>query len=347
MMRLRFRAKRAQDVPKTPAVRPWDFIPKTGVKEIVTGSIGYDYIMNFNGRFADRIMPDKLHQISLSFLADKLTKNLGGTAGNLAYTLRLLGADPYIVATAGHDFSDYREFLGKHGIATDGIKVVKNEPCGSYHVITDRDDNQIGAFYTGATRYNKELSVVLQSGEGNAARFVVIGPNDPEAMKRYVTECKKEGLRYMYDPAFQIGNFSAGELREAIEGAELLIGNDYEIALIEQKLGISHEELLVMGPKAVITTLGGKGSVIETRHDSMHIQPAKPKNISDPTGAGDAYRGGFLAGYVRGLPLDVCGHMGSVAAVYTVEKYGTVTHSYTKDEFIKRYEENYGSAVAL
>lgn len=311
------------------------------MKEIVTGSLGYDYIMNFSGRFADRIMPDKLHQISLSFLADKLSKNLGGTAGNLAYTLKLLGEDPYIISTAGNDFDDYRNFLDKHGLDRGGIKEATNEPCGSYHVITDSDDNQIGAFYTGATRYNKDLSVVAPDTQS----FVVVGPNDPAAMKKFVSECRDQGLRYLYDPAFQIGNFSAEDLRFAIEGAELLIGNDYEIALIEQKLEVTHEELILMGPKAIITTLGAKGAIIESRHEAVHIKPAKPKNVSDPTGAGDAFRGGFLAGYLKGYDLMVAGQMGALAAVYTVEKYGTVTHHYTKDEFAKRYLENYNEPL--
>lgn len=314
------------------------------MREIITGSLGYDYIMNFNGRFADRIMPDKLHKISLSFLADRLSKNLGGTAGNLAYTLKLLGTEPYIIASAGNDFDQYRQFLDTHGIPTGGIRIIENETTSSYHVVTDKDDNQIGAFYTGATKHNKDLSL---QGLSLKDDFVVIGPNDPEAMKLFVSQCKEKGYRYMYDPAFQIDNMAPEDLKSAIEGAELLIGNDYEIALIEQKLGITHEELLVMGPSAVITTLGAKGAIIETRKDAMHIAPAKPKNTSDPTGAGDAFRGGFLAGYVRQFPFGVCGRMGAVAAVYTVEKYGTVTHYYTKEEFIKRYHDNYGTTLNL
>lgn len=313
------------------------------MKEIVTGSLGYDYIMNFSGRFADRIMPDKLHKISLSFLADKLTKNLGGCAGNIAYTLKLLGSEPMILSTGGNDFSLYQQFLDKHHIVTDGIRVVTDEPTSSYHVVTDKDDNQIGAFHVGATKYNKELSIPPE----DATQFVVISPNDPEASKKYVQECRTMGVRYLFDPAFQIDAFTPDELRFAIEGAEILIGNDYEIAFIEQKLGVSHEEILVMGPKVVITTLGNKGSIIESRNDAIAIKPAKVKNTSDPTGAGDAYRGGFLAGYLRGFDLLTCGQMGSIAAAYTVEKYGTVTHFYTKEEFIKRYKENYGSNIVL
>ena len=163
---------------------------------------------------------------------------------------------------------------------------------------------------------------------------------------QYVSECKKLKLPYLYDPAFQIGNFTKEELIDGISHAQILIGNDYEIALIEEKLGLSHEELILMVP-ILITTLGSKGSIIEKRNDAMHIKPAKPHNTSDPTGAGDAFRSGFLAGYLRGFDLQICGQMGSVAAVYTVEKYGTQTHEYTVPEFAERYKENYGSILKL
>lgn len=311
---------------------------------IVTGSLGYDYIMNFSGRFADRIMPDNIHKISLSFLADKLNKQFGGTAGNIAYTLSLLGIEPRIVSVAGNDFSPYAEFLKKHGIDRSRIMVVKREPTSCYFVVTDKDDNQIGSFYVGAQKFAKKLTL---GADAVKAALTVISPQDPISMKQLIKECKKRGLRYLYDPAFQIDVFSAEDLKEGIDGAEILIGNDYELDLMCSKLGVSHEELLVMGPKVVVTTLGPKGAIIETRKDAMHIRAAKPKNTSDPTGAGDAFRGGFVAGFVRGFPLDVCGQMGAVAAVYTVEKYGTVTHQYTKNEFMKRYEDNYRERLAL
>lgn len=310
---------------------------------IVTGSLGYDYIMDFSGRFADRIMPDKLHVLSLSFLVDKLQKQFGGCAPNIAYTLKLLGVEPVIMTAAGNDFAPYGKFLRQHKIDTSGIRIFKSEMCSSYFVVTDKDDNQIGSFYVGASRFNHQLKISAINKK-SPYDFTVISPTDPKAMIRYVQECRSLKCKYLYDPAFQIANFSAEELKAGITGAEILIGNDYEIALIEKQLAISHEELRVMVP-VVITTLGSKGSVVETRRLSLHIKPAKPKNVSDPTGAGDAYRAGFLAGYLRKLPLDVCGQMGSVAAAYTVEKYGTVTHAFTKKEFIKRYEENYGSKL--
>lgn len=295
--------------------------------------------MDFSGRFADRIMADKIHKISLSFLVEKLTKQFGGTAGNIAYTLKLLGVEPTIVACAGNDFSPYKAFLEEHHISTTSITIRDDVATSSYFVVTDSDDNQIGSFFIGAMQYGKEQVLPRDT-------FTIIAPNDPAAMKQYVRACREHTIPYLYDPAFQIATFSPEELREGIEGAQIFIGNDYEIALVEEKLGISHEELRVMVP-VVITTLGNRGSIIETRKESIHINPAKPKNVSDPTGAGDAFRAGFLAGYLRHFDLATCGQMGAVAAVYTVEQYGTQTHSFTKKEFIKRYEENYGQQVAL
>ncbi|OGG01947.1 hypothetical protein A2Z33_01470 [Candidatus Gottesmanbacteria bacterium RBG_16_52_11] len=301
--------------------------------------------MDFPGRFADRIMPDKIHRISLSFLVDKLAKQFGGTAGNIAYTLRLLDVTPVILSVAGNDFAPYESFLKSRDISTGLITVVRRVTTSAYFVVTDREDNQIGSFYTGATKYYRTLSVADAVRNRNIG-FAVLAPTDPAAMRQYVTQCRTLGLPYLYDPAFQIDTFSAAELKSAIKGAAILIGNDYEISLIEQKLGISHEELILYMP-VLITTLGSKGSVIETRKKHIHIRPAKPVSVSDPTGAGDAYRAGFLAGYVRGYDLVTCGQMGSVAAVYTVEKYGTVTHKFTSSAFTERYRLNYGSDFSL
>lgn len=341
---------------------------------IVTGSLGYDYIMDFPGRFADRIMPDKIHKLSLSFLVDTLSKNFGGTAGNIAYNLHLLGVTPQIIACVGNDFDQYLDHLHKHHIPTDSISVHEDISTSSYFVITDQDDNQIGSFYVGAMKYANDLFIQkhLEGGRlkrseshdsfqvsQDATPFVIIAPTDPAAMKKYVKECCDLSVPYLYDPAFQIATFSPEELKDGIQGAAILIGNDYEIALIEERMGISHKELIAMTP-VVITTLGAKGSIVETREEAIYIKPAKPKNTSDPTGAGDAYRAGFLAGFLKVLAsrpgleatlsaddLLVCGQMGSVAAAYTVEKYGTQTHTFTKKEFVKRYQENYGTTLEL
>jgi adenosine kinase len=315
---------------------------------IVTGSLGFDYIMNFNGRFADRIMPDKIHALSLSFLADKLNKQFGGTGGNIAYNLHLLGTRATLLSSAGNDFGPYMDFLNGLGIDTAYIHIVKTVPTSTYFVLTDTDYNQIGSFYVGAMKKNADLplSKVMAKGDPDAGYFVCISPNDPAAMLNYVTQCNESKIKYLYDPAFQTELFTPGQLKHGIVGAEIVIGNDYEISLMEKKLEMSHEEL-VLTAGTLITTLASKGSVIETRTQQIHIRPAKPKNQLDPTGAGDAYRAGFIAGYARGFDMAVCGQMGSVAAVYTVEKYGTVTHAYTKADFEKRYFENYAEKIAL
>ncbi|HUD19000.1 MAG TPA: carbohydrate kinase family protein [Patescibacteria group bacterium] len=310
---------------------------------VVTGTISFDYIMDFSGRFGDRIMADKIHSLSLSFLVDRLHKQFGGTAGNIAYTLNILGVVPWVLAPAGRkDFELYERHLKKHKISTKYISLHNHVSTSSYFVMTDSDDNQIGSFYLGATKFAKNLTISKVPKQS----FVVLSATEPSAMNTYVLECAQKNFPYMYDPAFQVANFSADELKRGIEHAKILIGNDYEIALIEEKIGISHEELILLVP-VLVTTLGAKGSIIETRHDAMHIKPATPKNISDPTGAGDAYRAGFVAGYLRGYDLPVCGQMGSVAAVYTVEKYGTQTHDFTKKEFIARYKENFGTTIKL
>jgi adenosine kinase len=300
--------------------------------------------MDFSGRFADRIMPDNIHKISLAPLVDTLSKQMGGTAGNIGYSLKLLGIEPLIQSTGGTDFEAYLAFLNDHHISTAYIPVSKKLVTGTYFVVTDKDDNQIGAFYKGALTENARLHL---SDVTEEIDFVIIAPNDITAMKQYVSESRNAHKRYLFDPAFQIGDLTPEDLRSGIEGAEILIGNDYEIDLLQNKLEVTHEDLLVMGPKAVITTLGAKGSIVESRNDAIHIKPAKSKKVLDPTGAGDAYRSGFVSGYLRGFDLETCGRMGAVAAVYTVEKYGTVTHEYSVSAFTDRYFENYGSHIDL
>ncbi len=308
---------------------------------IVTGSLGFDYIMDFPGRFSERIMPEKLHQISLSFLVDDLKKQWGGTGGNISYTLGLLKSKPMLLATAGNDFSPYKKYLDANGVDTSLVKEYTDISTGSYFVITDKADNQIGAFYTGAMRYAHTLSI----GSLKSKDFVIIAPNDPSAMKKYVDECINLKIPYMYDPAFQIDMFSKDELRMGVSNAAILIGNDYEIELIVKKLEIKKEQLRAMVP-LVITTLGEKGARIENAK-TIQIKSAKPIKVIDPTGAGDAFRAGFIAGYLKNFDLQTCGQMGALAAVYTVEQYGTTTHHFTQSEFQKRYRENYGASLML
>ncbi len=309
---------------------------------IVTGTLGMDVIMDFPGRFADRIMPDKLHQISLSFLVETMKRNFGGVGGNITYSLKLLGMNPVLVSIAGSDFGPYKKFLEKHEINTSMIAIRKDLSTSTYTVITDRDDNQIGSFYLGPTSFAHELNI----SKALPAQFIVIAPTAPKAMMRYVEDAIILKIPYLFDPAFQIETFSAEELKHGITHAKILIGNDYEIAFMEKKLECSHAELLKMVP-VLITTLGGKGSLIETKTENIEIGVAKISSVVDPTGAGDAYRAGFLAGYLRGKDLKSSGQMGSLAAAYAVENYGTITHMYTQDQFQKRYLQNFKERVSL
>ncbi|MBI5613988.1 carbohydrate kinase family protein [Candidatus Gottesmanbacteria bacterium] len=314
---------------------------------LVTGTLGYDYIMDFDGLFAERIMPERVHNLSLSFLVDSLSKQRGGTAGNIAYSLHLLKLSPLLLSSAGNDFGPYFKEIKQLRMNTKGISLHRDVSTGSYFVVTDKADNQIGSFYIGASKYNKDISFLpyIQKKYPNDS-FAIISPNIPDAMKKYVRECLTLKIPYMYDPAFQIGSIEPDELKKGITGATIVIANDYEIGLMQDRLEMTHEELIAEAG-ILITTLGSRGSIIETMKDAIHIKPAKPKEILDPTGAGDAYRAGFITGFLKKFDLPTCGQMGSVTAAYTVEAYGTQTHVFTVKDFCLRYEENFYDSLLL
>ncbi len=317
----------------------------------VTGSLAFDHIMDFPGKFSDHFMPDKIHQINLSFLVNTLSKQQGGTAGNIAYNLALLKTPVSILGSAGEDFSSYSEFLSKSGVDISQIKIIPGESSSSAFIMTDLKDNQITAFYPGAMRENSSLNL-------EKSDFVVISPNDPSAMVNFVKQSQKLNIPYMLDPGMQLPRLTTPDLKEMVKGATILIGNDYEISLLCAKLQVTSEGLL-KNIKILITTLGEKGSIIQTAGfpDSpsrsqnppgrWSIKAGKPKEVIDPTGAGDAFRAGFLAGYLKGLDLKTCGQMGSIASCFVIEKYGTTSHRFTVEEFRKRYKENFGNGLEL
>lgn len=296
----------------------------------VTGSLAFDHIMDFPGKFSDHIMPDKIHQINLSFLVNTLKKQRGGTAGNIAYTLALLGQPVSILASVGKDFSEYAHFLQESGVDVSQIKIVSDATSSAF-IMTDLADNQITAFYPGAMKENVKLSV------DKIADFVIVSPNDPVAMKNFAKQCQDFHIPYMLDPGMQLPSLETDDLKKMLDRAAILTGNDYEIALINSRLTVQVDIL--------ITTLGVKGSVIQNKDETIQIEPGKPTDVVDPTGAGDAYRAGFMAGYMKKLDLKICGRMGSVAACYAIEKYGTTNHRFSIEEFKQRYEENFGDEL--
>ncbi len=307
----------------------------------VTGSLAFDYIMDYPGVFSDHIMPEKIHQINLSFLVNNLKKQRGGTAGNISYNLSLLNTPSSIIGCVGQDFSEYSKFLKNHGVDTSKIKILRDKFTSSAFIMTDKVDNQISGFYPGAMGENSKLSLTKTNAD-----FAVISPNDTKAMIIFARECKKMRRDFMMDPGMQLPALTVYNLKEMISRATILIGNDYEISLLKKKTNL--DEIAILNQvKILITTLGARGSLIKTKSETIQIKAGKPKKVFDPTGAGDAYRAGFLAGYLRSFDLKTCGQMGGVASCYAVEKYGTTQHTFTIKEFVKRYKENFGEEIKL
>lgn len=305
---------------------------------ILTGSVAFDYLMTFPGYFRDHILPDKLDSISLSFLVDSFCKRRGGIAPNIAYTLALLGERPHIMATVGEDFTEYRDWLESMGVDTSMMKVVPGEVTASFFCNTDRANNQIASFYPGAMGFATDLS--FRQWREPRPDLVVISPSDPEAMKQHVSECRELGIPYLYDPSQQIVRLTAEELRTGIEGALALFVNDYEFGLVQKMTGMSAQDMLKT-LQFMVVTCGSKGSTVYSREKEYTIPVVPPHHIIDPTGVGDAYRGGFLTGYSHAVDLEICGQMGTLAATYCLECEGTQAHCYTLEEFIVRFRQHF------
>jgi adenosine kinase len=308
---------------------------------IVTGSIAYDYLMSFPGSFSEHLLPDHLQRVSLSFLVDSMDKRRGGCAPNIAYTLALLGERPQVMATAGQDFDEYRQWLETSGVDASLVKQVPGIFTASFFCSTDRDGNQIASFYTGAMAHAAELSF----GSAGACDLTIISPNDPTAMVEYARECQRLGIPYIYDPSQQVARMGGEEIKEGVVGAHIVICNDYEFEIIREKTGMG-EVAMLEHAAAVVVTKGEKGASIMLRDRTITVPAVPPEAIVDPTGVGDAFRGGFMKGLAIGADFQVCGQMGSVAATYVLEHIGGSSHSYTRDEFMARYAQHFG-ALAL
>lgn len=305
---------------------------------LVTGSVAYDYLMTFPGRFGDHLLPDKLDVLSVSFLVDSLRREPGGCATNIAYNLALLGEHPVVVATVGQDFAD-RARLEAAGVDLGGLVTYPDEFTASFFVSTDERNCQLASFYIGAMGRAAELSLRGLAAAGDVA---VIAPNSPDAMERAVAECKALGVPYVYDPSQQIVRLTPEALRAGIEGARLLVANEYEQALIEEKTGLGLDDLRPLVPTLAITH-GEHGSRIYDDGATHDIPIAPPARALDPTGVGDAYRAGLLLGLTRGVPWPVAGRVGALSATYALESVGTQRHAFSPDAFLDRYASTFGS----
>lgn len=313
------------------------------MKIVITGSIAFDYLMSFPGKFADVILPDQLQNISLSFLVDSMKRRRGGTAPNIAYTLALLGGRPAIMAAAGQDFDEYRAWLESEGVDASAIVQLADDFTASFFVNTDQDQNQIATFYAGAMSHARHLSFAQYAPD---ADLTIISPNDPTAMRNYVAECKRLNIPYIYDSSQQTIRLSGQELYEGLDGCALLSVNDYEFNLIQDRTGLSQDEILQKAG-GLLVTKGADGAWLVMDGQEYHIPIVPPKKVVEPTGAGDAFRAGLMRGMQLGLPWDIAGRMGALAAAYVLEQMGTQSHRYTRTEFVARYRQHFDDEGAL
>ena len=308
------------------------------MKIIVSGSLAYDRIMSFPGYFSDHILPEKIHVLNVCFQVNGLKEKFGGTAGNIAYALTLMGEKPGISATIGHDYQRYFEWLAKNGISAEYIRIIGDEFTAGAYITTDQADNQITGFNPGAMKYSSSLDFDrLISKE----TLVIVSPGNLEDMVNYPRLCKARGIDYIFDPGQSLPMLEAEALVQAIDGCRILISNDYELDMIMAKTGLDQEALLRRA-KAIITTLGEHGSRIITGEGSLSIPAVPPRKVEDPTGAGDSYRGGLISGLVQGRNLEQSARWGSVCASFAVECYGTQDYRFSPEEFNERYSRCFG-----
>ena len=308
---------------------------------IITGSIAYDYIMGFPGKFGDHILPEQTHNINLSFIVNKFEKHRGGTGGNVSYTLGLLTTPHILFSYAGKDFDEYKKDFEKIGIDTTHIVIDAKNYTATGFAMTDTANNQIWGYFYGAATNNDRLQLSLVAKNGD---LVYIGPQGAKASMSFVTQCITQKISYMFDPGFILTEISDVDLTTALQHAAYITFNEYEEELVKKRLPSWRK---ILEDKVVITTLGERGARIYTTKQMYIISPVVAKKVNSTTGAGDAWRGGFLAGLAKGYDLQTCGNMGAVAAVFAIGHYGTQEHTYSLKAFVACYKKTYHTPLAL
>ncbi|MDY6954763.1 MAG: carbohydrate kinase family protein [Thermodesulfobacteriota bacterium] len=307
------------------------------MKIFVSGSLAYDRIMDFPGRFSDHILPDKIHVLNVCFTVNGLKEKFGGTAGNIAYSLALLDEEPIILAAAGKDFDKYEAWLQARSLSLKGVCRIPEELTAGAYITTDKADNQITGFNPGAMKHPSSFPF---DGVDPEDSLGIIAPGNLEDMVSYARIWQERGLAYIFDPGQSIPALSADQLIGAITGASLLISNDYELEMIMRTTGLKKVQLL-QRTEAIITTLGEDGSLVSDQNGEVKIAAARASQVLDPTGAGDAYRAGLIKGLAMKKDLSEAASMGAVCASYAVECHGTQEHRFTQEAFWKRYEANF------
>lgn len=307
---------------------------------LIAGSLAYDRIMDFPGRFGDHILPDAIHALSVAFLVAPPKEQFGGTAGNIAYSLVQLGGAPHILSTAGNDFAKFEEHLKENGIATTGIEVSADLPTASAYIITDAGNNQITAFSPAAD------GIAYKGEIDQEAALAIIGPTGVEKMRSFPEAFKDKNIPYLFDPGQQIPALTDADLKAGIDGSRGLIVNDYELALVKEKTGWD-EAAILDRTQMLVVTYGAEGSKIMTKEGTTHVDAVSVEDAVDPTGAGDAFRAGFMHGLVSDLSEEESAKIGSVVASFAVECYGTQNHRFTLDQVKERYAATYQSSFPL
>jgi adenosine kinase len=316
------------------------------MKIAVTGSIATDHLMHFPGRFAEQLLPDQLHKISLSFLVDDLVVRRGGIGANIAFGMAVLGLRPTLVGAVGADFSDYRAWLERHGVDCDSVYISELAHTARFVCTTDEDMCQVASFYAGAMAEARNIELAPVAERIGGLDLVIVSPNDPAAMVRHTQECRQFGYPFAADPSQQLARMNGAEIRELIDGAAYLLTNEYEKELLESKTGLSDAEVLDrVGIR--ITTLGRDGVAVTGRDmEPVHVPVAREVQAYDPTGVGDGFRAGFFTARSWGLGLERSAQVGALLATLVLETVGTQEYTLRADEFLKRLAESYGHDAA-
>ena len=306
---------------------------------LVSGSLAYDRIMDFPGRFSDHIMPDKIHTINVSFTVNGLAEKFGGTAGNIAYALSLLGEKPRILATLGRDQQRYLEWLERRGLSADDVRIIPEELTASAYITTDEADNQITGFNPGAM---KHPSLYDFGNVDPSQSIAIVAPGNLQDMADYAQACRERGIYWIFDPGQSLPAWDGGDLARAIDEANVLISNDYELQLITNTTGLTMQRLLEM-VGTIVTTKADEGCDVVNKSGAATIPAVSGAKVVDPTGAGDAFRGGFIKGLIDGGPVERAAQMGAVCGYYAVQSYGTQEYSMTMEEFGQTLRSCYGN----
>ncbi len=317
---------------KSPLVNPG--------KALICGSMAFDTIMVFDDRFKNHLLPDKLHMLNVSFLTLQMRREFGGCAGNIAYNLKLLGDPGYVMATVGHDFGTYADWMDRHGVPRDYLRSIDTEHTGQAFITTDLDNNQITAFHPGAMGHSHLNSVADATG----VALGIVSPDGRDGMIAHAAQFAAAGIPFIFDPGQGLPMFGGDDLRAFIEQATWVTVNDYEWSLMAERTGWSEADI-ASRVAALVVTRGAEGSTIYTDGQRIDIPPVVATQVVDPTGCGDAYRAGLIHGLLHGLPWETTGRIASLIGAIKIESRGTQNHSFTLQQFKDRYQASFGVAL--